>query len=308
MPTKPFFAFLFVLWVVVFQAAPQAAETTLDNFVRSLFEYDHAVPVTVTKGKVETKEGVRFTHVTFISVLDKPVTTWLVEKPGQTPTRLAIIQHGNSDSKEQTRHQHLAARLVKEMGYAVILTDAMYHGERTSPQVGKWSGKHLMERPNALRDIFLQTVRDHRRVIDGAREHLGLNLPVTYIGESLGTLMGTALLSVEKRIDRGVLLVGGADLTKIMPLSRGLKGFEELRHVIDPFFHVPAIKMPVLMLNGKLDVLFRPDDAERMYAGLGSAQKKLVWFETGHTIPPDDVFGAIQQWSKELDAAAPKQP
>ncbi len=273
------------------------------DVVRMLFDYDRSLPVPVEKGEPEDRDGIRWTPITFISVLDQPVTAWLVEKPGQTPRRLMVLQHGNGNSKKNQRLQYIAQRLVKEQGYTAILTDAMFHGERKSPVFGHWDAKALVTLHYSLRDLYLQTVRDHRRILDAAKTELELDVPVDYLGESLGSLMGTVLLSVEKRVDRGIFLVGGADFLKINPMTRTIKDFDLITQIIDPKYYMEGVKAPVLMLSGKSDIVIPPVAGKALFAGLGSEQKKQVWFDSGHELPQEEVYDTILSWFAELDAA-----
>jgi carboxylesterase len=64
------------------------------------------------------------------------------------------------------------------------------------------------------------------------------------------------------------------------------------------------IRAPALVLQGRLDEMVLPVNAERIYAGLGSHDKKVVWFQrSGHQLPSDvehrDVSQTIVDWLSE---------
>ncbi len=70
---------------------------------------------------------------------------------------------------------------------------------------------------------------------------------------------------------------------------------------------LPQIGVPALVLQGKRDQVVMPAGAQQTFTGLGSQDKKLVWFEQSrHELAADvehqQVFEAIAQW---LDARVP---
>jgi carboxylesterase len=70
---------------------------------------------------------------------------------------------------------------------------------------------------------------------------------------------------------------------------------------------LPQIHVPVLVLQGKRDQVVEPAGAQHTFAGLGSQDKQLVWFEQSrHELAADvehqQVFEAVGAW---LDARVP---
>ncbi|TNF31179.1 MAG: hypothetical protein EP329_12755 [Deltaproteobacteria bacterium] len=155
------------------------------------------------------------------------VTVWLPAGPGPFPTIIAA--HGIADSVEGAS-AHIARNLVPE-GFAVVATDAMFHGRHpttaTVPpdlQTLTFLGVDIEEMTIdalQLRGSFNQTLVDRLQMIallradpdidgDGAADldtdHLG------YYGMSLGGMMGAPLLALAEHVDAGVLTVAGGRL------------------------------------------------------------------------------------------------
>lgn len=96
-----------------------------------------------------------------------------------------------------------------------------------------------------------------------------------------------SLMAVEKRIGVAVLYSGGIAQDRVLPMSER------------PFNYYPRVTQPVLMLNGRWDILYPLPSQQRMLELLGTPEdsKKHVLFEAGHgNLPRFQVEHATLDW------------
>jgi dienelactone hydrolase len=148
--------------------------------------------------------------------------------------------------------------------------------------------------PSAERDRVIQQCKDLQRSVDYletrpdiARERLG------YYGLSDGARLGLILLAQEPRIRAAVFSAGG--------LSPERKPLE-----IDEINFAPHVRIPVLMLNGRYDLLYRAEtDQLPMFRLLGTPknQKRYVLFDAGHVLlQQNDMKETLDWFDKYLGA------
>jgi DNA-binding winged helix-turn-helix (wHTH) protein/predicted esterase len=129
--------------------------------------------------------------------------------------------------------------------------------------------------PNAERDLVIQQGKDLGRSIDYletrsdiAHDRLG------YYGLSDGARLGVIMVAQEPRIRAAVFSHGGLSPERKPP-------------EIDEINFASRVRVPVLMLNGRYDLLY-PAEADQipMFRLLGTPddQKKYVSFDTGHVL------------------------
>jgi cephalosporin-C deacetylase-like acetyl esterase len=109
---------------------------------------------------------------------------------------------------------------------------------------------------------------------------------IGYFGWSWGGFLGGIIPAVEKRIKAVVLNVGGMEMTKTLP-------------EVDQINFLPRIYQPVLMLNGKYDMYFPVETAQKpMYNFLGTSakDKKFLIYDTGHLVPRTDMIRETLAW------------
>ena len=127
--------------------------------------------------------------------------------------------------------------------------------------------------PSGTRDMVIQECKDLRRSLDYletradiAKDRLG------YYGISGGARLGSIMLAEEPRIRAAVLAEAG--------LATSRKPRE-----IDEFNFAPRVRIPVLMLDGRDDLVYPLETNQKiMFRLLGtpSDDKRLMVFESGH--------------------------
>ena len=130
----------------------------------------------------------------------------------------------------------------------------------------------------ARRDQVIMWARDLSRSVDylESREDIRHD-QLAYYGHSLGALWSPVLLSVEGRFQAAVLLNGGLVLS-----PRDTYHLSE----VDPFNFASRLTLPVLMLNGELDLAFPVKQSQQiMFRLLGAPEKdkRHVVYERGHS-------------------------
>jgi alpha-beta hydrolase superfamily lysophospholipase len=97
-----------------------------------------------------------------------------------------------------------------------------------------------------------------------------------YFGSSFGSLIGVGLLAIEKRFKIAVLrLVGFSYKLNIHP-------------EINEIDYASRIKIPILVLNGKYDMIFPYETSQvPMFEAFGTPKehKRMVMFDVGHSSP-----------------------
>jgi hypothetical protein len=107
-----------------------------------------------------------------------------------------------------------------------------------------------------------------------------------YFGWSWGGFLGGIIPAVEKRIKAVVLYVGGMEMTKTFP-------------EVDQINFLPRINQPVLMLNGKYDMYFPVETAQKPmfnFLGTPAKDKKNLIYDTGHLVPRTDMIRETLAW------------
>ena len=253
----------------------------------AFYEYDRAQPLQVEQKLLEEAPAFTKYHLTYAGAHDQQVTAdlWVPKTAGKHPA--VLVQHGYGDSKD-VDYVQLPAALLAGQGFVAMAIDAQYHGERARPgrtqelfNVGSLS----------MRDAFVQTVIDQRRAVDllAGRPEVDPER-IGYWGASMGAFLGSVLGGVEPRIKSVVLVVGGGGFRqrlgdKITPEQ------ETTIAIVEPANWVGLISpRPLLMLNGRKDVLVRPEMTKVLFAA-AREPKRLVWYDSGHhDIPVDQVM------------------
>ena len=93
-----------------------------------------------------------------------------------------------------------------------------------------------------------------------------------YWGLSWGAEMSPIMLAVEPRLRGAVLMDGGALLVPVLPAA-------------DESIFAPRVTVPVLMINGRYDIIFPVESAQEPFLnllGTPASEKDHLVYETGH--------------------------
>ncbi len=123
----------------------------------------------------------------------------------------------------------------------------------------------------SFKNLYSFWVSDTDKTIDYIESRDDLDSEnIFYMGMSYGAIFNTHNLLFEERYKAAILYVGGAFPT-YPPLVEGIN-------------HLPRIKTPFLMLNGKQDYLVPESSAMFFYGATGTSEedKKIIFYESGH--------------------------
>jgi dienelactone hydrolase len=247
-----------------------------------LYARDADQPLNAEVATAEDDDTWTVYHVLLDSTNGQRVPALLgLPKAGEKPYPLIMLQHGLGGDKD-VDYVRLPAIELAKAGYATLRIDAHSHGERAPAN----AGGDMMSRVFTMVQSggWAQSVVDMRRGLDycATRDDLDMER-IGYMGVSMGAIMGGVLCGVEERIDAAVLLLGGS-LGQFMP---------GLLDAIDPANYIASFApRPLLMLNGKQDPLITPAAAQRLYDAAGEP-KKIVWYDTGHTVPQEEAVAEV---------------
>jgi hypothetical protein len=139
---------------------------------------------------------------------------------------------------------------------------------------------------NAQRDLYIAWSRDLGRAIDYLETRTDIDRArLAFYGLSAGADVGVLLTALEPRLKTSVLQ--GAGIWHVSAPE------------IDPLNYAPRVRMPTLMLNALYDFELPVETAQRpLFELLGTPaqHKRHRVFESGHSIPVDDVAGEILPW------------
>ena len=141
---------------------------------------------------------------------------------------------------------------------------------------------------NARRDWVIQLTKDVSRVIDYLETRDDIDISkLSYFGSSMGAFMGVASMTMEKRFQAGVLLVGGAVSW-------------ESKNEVDPTALAPFQTTPVLMINGEYDNVFPLETSSRpLFDLIGADDKTLKLYPSSHGVDMRLWVPVVDQWFKE---------
>ena len=141
--------------------------------------------------------------------------------------------------------------------------------------------------PNARRDWIIMFAKDVFRSVDflESRPDIQRN-GLAYYGISMGGTFGTLFLALEPRFKTGILVAGGLFASNASP-------------EVDILNFAPRVKLPVLMLNGRLDFQIPFETLQKpMFRWIGTRErdKRQIMFETGHLPPVQDRMRETLNW------------
>jgi dienelactone hydrolase len=267
-----------------------ASDAEFEAFRRS-YAYDH-YPLNAVVERVDTVSGMIREKIAF----DVPYGERggaILFRPLEAPAPLQpIVYWGGSGllARKSIEEEWLPAYdFLALSGRAVVVPifkgayerdDALFsitHGSIP----GGWGGA-------TYRDYTVHWVKDLRACIDYLADREDLDsAKVGFFGLSFGGLTAPIVLAVEPRIVAAVVAIGG--------LYDGVRFMPE----IDPINFVPRVTTPILMMNGRHDIVFNYETEQLpMYELLGtsSEEKHHHLVESAHSVPREDYIRETLAW------------
>ncbi|MCX7801170.1 MAG: alpha/beta hydrolase family protein [Fimbriimonadales bacterium] len=211
--------------------------------------------------------------------------------PGPYPA-VVVLHYLGADDLRPTR---LLAEELNSRGVAAVLLTLPYHIQRTPP--GAKSGElALSDDPDRIRAVVAQSVLDVRRTLDFLasrpeidRDRLGV------AGISLGGVIASLAYSVDRRLARTAIVLGGADLAHILWHSsltgptreamrrRGwnLASLRERLADVEPLERVAArTDGRAFLVGARFDTVIPAEDVRKLEEAIPNAAS--LWLDTGH--------------------------
>lgn len=266
--------------------------------MRDFFAYDEAIPLNARiSGSADFPEYHRETIV--FTARDARVPGYLaIPNSGSPPYPCVMLLHGLGGSKEDWFVDDsypsggLLTRKLIESGFAVLALDAVYHGERTMPNDFESPVVFTLERGwlNRTRDMTVQSVVDYRRAIDYLSTRTEIDADrLGAIGFSMGGMMTFILSAVEPRIKVSV--------ASVTPILKGEYSAMSV-HNFAPYVRSSGF----LMLMGETDSSnYTPVEAQQVRKLLPGEEHELVFFDSGHILPPEWTTTATEWMVKHLE-------
>jgi len=250
---------------------------------RSLFAYDVSAPLNLQKTVESTaSNGVEVSTISFSSPDGGSVTGLLFDPVRRSGPRPGIVlMHGMPGTARSVTGQGLG---LAEHGAVVIAIDAPF--ARRSGQAVRFTAADRAEQ--------IQLIKDLQRAVDVLRTRPNVNSKrIAYLGISYGGAMGALFVGIERRLEAAVLVVGDGglvshftgpeDLGFMGSLSCATRvGWFRLMAPIEPIRFIPhASPTPLLLQNGRLDVLVPEADAQALHRAVPEP-RTIRWYDAGH--------------------------
>ncbi len=255
---------------------------------RSLYSYDKT-PLDATVepfGKDEDEEDWKAEKITYTAAYGKEraIAYLFLPKKAKPPFQTVIFFPGSNALLLRKFSLYTTSSLdaVLRSGRAVL-----YPVYKSTYERGDGMESDVSNMTSTWRDHVIMWVKDASRAIDYADTRPELDHDkLAYYGYSWGAATGSIVPAVEPRIKACVLALGGLDFQRSLP-------------EVDPMNFLPHVKQPVLMLNGRYDFFFPVESTQDpFYRLLGSRkdQKKHLLYETGHSIPRNELIKETLNW------------
>lgn len=260
-------------------AGPVSAEVF--EVVRRVYDYDRTSPLNASVIARQDRPAYVREKIIFSGMLGSRVPAYLALPKTRTgPVPIVLLLDGIQGSKERWFEPDSWPRgpLVTDSliaaGIGVLALDARYHGERVAESDFRAPGLG----GSAFQELFLPTVIDYRRALDYLTTRTEVDTSrVGALGLSMGGMMTFALSALDPRIK--VAVAGVTPLTVFK---------DPAQVVVSPHTFVPFLRgIPVLMQMGRTDGFYNEPDVNSFYAMIPGTRKELVWYDSGHRLPPE---------------------
>jgi dienelactone hydrolase len=279
-------------------SAPLSREMV--EILTQFYAYDKALPLDVRIAEKSAIAGNPRDKFVFTSQAGDRVPGLLVfPKQATGPVPCVVLLHGMGGSKDawwraDNFSRNLAPRLV-ESGFAVMMLDAPFSGERT--QMGDFDNPNTFMTPQRtlpvrLRDMILRAAVDYRRALNYLETRPEIDAKrIGAVGYSMGGVAINNLMAVEPRFKAAVACVAPPFSRQArMAAGPAMAGMD----AVAPGNFAPLLgDRPILYLMGTTDVYYTKEEAEEMVSTIPGTAKQLKFFESGHQLPPEYIDDAI---------------
>lgn len=258
--------------------------------VAQFYEYDRNIPLDARIVSNEEYEGANKQKIIFQGVNNSRVPSLLiVPKDGQLTHPVILIADGLGGQKdwwvddESFSLGGLVTKSLLKNGFAVMVCDAVFHGERTWEN-GFSSPPWPWSYPYTFRHIVIQTAIEYRRAIDYLITRQDIDSTrIGMMGVSMGGVITFALSSVDSRIKSSI-----AGLTP--PFKE-----HEFQSISPSSFASRVGVNSFLMFIGTKDELYSKKEAQYIFDMIPVKKKEFIEYNTGHHVSKE-YAGMASEW------------
>ena len=265
----------------------QVVSDEVYHSIVQFYEYDADIPLDARiANKQEFPEGNR-EKIIFTGINQSRVPSYLIlPKDGASSHPVALIVDGIFGSKERWFDDKswpkggLVTKALLAQGIAVMVLDAVFHGERSAEN--DYTGPTF--KPIAFRNMVMQTSIEYRRSIDYLSSRSDIDTTrIGMLGISIGGLIIFQLASIDSRIKTAI-----AGLT---PQIKDPKG----QPIVSTTFANHVACSSFLMFMGNTDHWYTMEEARQVYDLIPISQKEFIEYDTGHE-PPIEYVEKVSDW------------
>ena len=259
------------------------------------YEYDRNIPLDARIVSKELFQGANKEKIVFTGVNHSQVPALLIiPKDGAEVHPAVLIVDGIEGFKERWLQDDswplggLVTKSLLKSGFAVMICDAVYHGERTYEN-NFASPPWPYEYPYLGRQMIIQTAIEYRRALDYLFTRTDIdNSRIGMLGLSMGGMITFELTSIDSRIKSAV-----AGLTP--PLKEN-----EFQSFTPSTFAGHITTNSFLMFMGNKDDFYTIQEARKVYDMIPVKNKEFVEYNTGHQVTVEYVSLVTDWFVKNL--------
>jgi len=261
----------------------------------SFFAYDAKQPLDVKLAATEDVEGIKVDVLSYQSSPGVRVTARLNHAPGgdRGGPGIVLLHGGTATGKDSPGFRALSEFLARA-GFTTLAFDLQYFGERRGSVLTTFDEadkhEHLYNQQATYLGWVTQTVKDAGRGYDLLVERGVDPKRIAMVGISRGGQLS--------------LIVGGADrrFATVAALIAGHFDALETGHhpAACPANYIGRISpRPLLLINGSQDADYNRQISVEPLHRLARDPKKIIWLDSGHTLPTEEVRTQMVQWLRE---------
>ena len=277
------------------QTALPEVSTEVYQTIIQFYEYDRNIPLDVRIVSKGLFQGANMEKIVFTGVNHSQVPALLfIPKDGAQTHPVVLIVDGIEGYKERWLQDDswplggLVMKSLLKSGFAVMICDAVYHGERTFEN-GFASPPWPYQYPYLGRQMIIHTAIEYRRAMDYLSLRTDIdNSRIGMLGLSMGGMITFELTSIDSRIKSAI-----AGLTPI------LKEFE-FQSFAPTTFASRIITNSFLMFMGNKDDFYTMKEARQLYDMIPIKNKEFVEYNAGHDVTVEYVTLVTDWFVKNL--------
>lgn len=261
------------------------------NAIAQFYEYDKDVPLNAVIAHKKKSKASVIEKIVFTGPYNSRVPSYLIiPKKNIDKYPVVLIADGIYGSKDRwfeekswPKGKQLVDALINE-GIAVMILDAVYHGERAA-DYGFKRPPWLISQPYEGIKMVSQTAIEYRRAIDYLNTRTEIDSSkIGMLGLSMGGIITYQVMALDERIK-----------TAVIGVAPSLKDYPKLQPIVPTTFASRSKVTSFLNFMGNKDGLYTIPEAKMLFNRVPTTNKTFVEFNAGHE-PPIDYVEMAKNW------------